>query len=118
MITASPRKTQPAATNWRQLWRDSITDAGELLDMLDLEHLSARLPANDAGFAMRVPRGFAARMRAGDPHDPLLLQVLPQLAELNEPPGYSRDAVGDLSSRAAHGVLHKYHGRALLIASG
>lgn len=86
--------------------------------MLGLSHLARQLPTDDAGFRTRVPRGFVARMRHGDPKDPLLLQVLPQLAELDEVPGFADDAVGDLDARAAHGVLHKYRGRALLIASG
>jgi len=76
------------------------------------------LAAEDTGFALRVPRGFVARMRAGDPADPLLLQVLPQAAELVAVPGFVDDAVGDLSARSAHGVLQKYAGRALLIATG
>ena len=38
---------------------------------------------------MRVPRGFVARMRHGDPADPLLLQVLPRAAELGEVPGFT-----------------------------
>ncbi len=123
MITASSsaRLTPAAASttaNWRQLWRDAVTDAGELLAMLGLSHLAGNLPAADAGFAMRVPRGFVARMRHGDARDPLLLQVLPQLAECDLVAGFVHDAVGDLAARAAHGVLHKYHGRALLIASG
>lgn len=120
MITASPgaRITSPAITDWRQLWRDSITDSRELLDLLELGHLADRLPAADAGFALRVPRGFAARMRQGDARDPLLLQVLPRLAELDQVAGFTNDAVGDLAAREAQGVLHKYQGRALLIASG
>jgi EF-P beta-lysylation protein EpmB len=123
MITASPgaRLTRPETgtmPDWRQLWRDAVTDAGELLALLGLESLAERLPPADAGFALRVPRGFVARMRHGDARDPLLLQVLPQLAELDEVPGFVTDAVGDMASRAAQGVLHKYHGRALLIASG
>ena len=119
MITASPAaRLSPAAPDWRELWRDAITDAGELLQVLGLAHLSDRLPPGDAGFALRVPRGFVARMRPGDPRDPLLLQVLPQLAELDRVPGFSADAVGDLASLEARGVLHKYQGRALLIASG
>ncbi len=123
MITASSsaRLTPVVAgttTDWRQLWRDAVTDAGELLALLGLSHLAGNLPAADAGFAMRVPRGFVARMRHGDACDPLLLQVLPQLAEHDQVPGFVQDAVGDLAARAAHGVLHKYHGRALLIASG
>lgn len=123
MITASPgARITPAApqahADWRQLWRDAVTEAGELLRLLDLGHLEARLPTEDAGFALRVPRGFVARMRRGDANDPLLLQVLPQLAELEPAPGYAVDAVGDMAARAAQGVLHKYQGRALLIASG
>lgn len=123
MITASSSaRLTPAATSisadWRQLWRDAVTDAGELLALLGLSHLAGNLPAADAGFAMRVPRGFVARMRHGDARDPLLLQVLPQLAERDQVAGFVLDAVGDRAARAAHGVLHKYHGRALLIASG
>lgn len=117
MIPANRATAQP--TRWQQLWREALTDPLELLGILDLaDHASTLLPAADTGFAMRVPRGFVARMRRGDPDDPLLLQVLPRAAELGEVPGFTRDAVGDLSSRAGGGVLHKYHGRALLIASG
>jgi EF-P beta-lysylation protein EpmB len=89
-----------------------------LLSLVGLEHLAETLPAGDAGFSVRVPRGFVARMRQGDAHDPLLLQVLPQLAETAQVPGFSTDAVGDMAARSAQGVLHKYEGRALLIASG
>ncbi len=117
MIPATSAPPQPAA-DWRQLWRDAVTDARELLHLLDLDHLAERLPAHDAGFPLRVPRGFIARMHRGDPCDPLLLQVLPQMAECDVVPGFDLDAVGDLDARAAHGVLHKYQGRALLIASG
>ncbi len=123
MITASPgARITPALatpdTDWRSLWREAVTDASELLALLGLSALATRLPPSDAGFALRVPRGFVARMRHGDARDPLLLQVLPQLAELDVVPGFVADAVGDLAAREARGVLHKYHGRALLIASG
>ena len=123
MITASTaaRLTSPAdpsGMDWRHHWRDAVTDPAELLSLLGLDELLPRLPHDNAGFALRVPRGFVARMRRGDAHDPLLLQVLPQLAERDEVAGFVTDAVGDMDARAAHGVLHKYHGRALLIASG
>src|ERR1700743_2152874 len=119
MITASPtsRLSSPAP-GWRELWRDAITDARELLEAVGLAHRTDLLPPDDAGFPLRVPRGFAARMRHGDPADPLLLQVLPRRAEHDAIDGFTVDAVGDMASRAGHGVLHKYDGRALLIASG
>ena len=119
MITASPaERLSPPEPDWRESWRQAVTDARELLRMVGLERLADRLPAGDAGFTLRVPRGFVARMRQGDPADPLLLQVLPQVAELAHTPGFVTDAVGDLAARETQGVLHKYHGRALLIASG
>ena len=119
MITASPHiRLLSPAPDWRELWRNAITDPLELLQTLGLGELAPQLPADDAGFALRVPRGFVGRMRHGDPTDPLLLQVLPQLAECDEAAGFVADAVGDMDARAAHGVLHKYRGRALMIASG
>lgn len=130
MIPASPLRAQyasaentldartPAQPRWQQLWREAITQPRELLELLGLQHLAAALPENDAGFGMRVPRGFVARMRHADPHDPLLRQVLPLRAELDRPEGFVLDPVGDLDARAGNGVLHKYAGRALLIATG
>jgi L-lysine 2,3-aminomutase len=57
-------------------------------------------------------------MRRGDPHDPLLRQVLPLGAELVAAPGFSVDPVGDRDALRAPGVLHKYQGRVLLTATG
>ncbi|MES2403596.1 MAG: KamA family radical SAM protein, partial [Pseudomonadota bacterium] len=119
MITATGASTQPKPLpDWRQSLRDAVTDPRELLALVGLAHLADRLPADNAGFALKVPRGFVARMRHGDRTDPLLLQVLPQMAELDEATGFADDAVGDLNALQAHGVLHKYAGRALLIAAG
>ncbi len=119
MITASPSaRLSPPASDWRELWRNAITDPIELLQAVGLGDRMDLLPPDDAGFALRVPRGFVARMRRGDPLDPLLLQVLPQRAEHNQAEGYTTDAVGDMTAKTGHGVLHKYDGRALLIASG
>lgn len=119
MITANRQLAQPPAPRWQQLWREAVTDPRELLHLVGLEHLAERLlPDGDTGFALRAPRGFVARMRSGDPADPLLLQVLPRAAELLPQPGFVPDAVGDAAARSAHGVLQKYAGRALLIATG
>jgi EF-P beta-lysylation protein EpmB len=119
MITANRQCAQPSTRSWQQLWRDAVTDPLELLRLVGLRDQAERLlPDTDTGFALRVPRGFVARMRPGDEKDPLLLQVLPQAAERLHQPGYAVDAVGDLAARSAHGVLQKYAGRALLIATG
>jgi EF-P beta-lysylation protein EpmB len=81
--------------------------------------LAARVSASaQAQFPLRVPRGYAARMRLGDANDPLLRQVLPLDDEDRLVPGFSLDAVGDGAAKGGTGVIHKYDGRALLIATG
>src|SRR5690606_6322997 len=86
MIPAASPSLQPAPAGagtrddagWKRLWREAVRDPRELLALLGLE---GRVPglsdAAAAQFPLRVPRGFVARMRRGDPHDPLLRQVLP-----------------------------------------
>lgn len=121
MIPAAPLPLQPAPApvRWQQLWRDAVRDPRELLALLGLDRIAAPVSAAAATqFALRVPRGFVARMRHGDPHDPLLRQVLPLDEEMRPVPGFSLDAVGDAAARAANGVIRKYRGRALLIATG
>lgn len=69
-------------------------------------------------FPMRAPGDFVARIRPGDPADPLLRQVLPQAAELESAPGFVADPLDEQTASVAPGVLHKYPGRALLIVTG
>ncbi len=104
---------------WQQLWRDAVREPRELLSMLGLDDMAVRISDTAAmQFPLRVPRGFVARMRHGDRHDPLLRQVLPMDDEDHIVEGFSLDAVGDSAARSANGLLQKYRGRALLLATG
>ncbi|HBK45689.1 MAG TPA: EF-P beta-lysylation protein EpmB, partial [Xanthomonadaceae bacterium] len=72
MITAAPAPLQPssvrsAAARWQQAWREAVRDPRELLSLLGLDAEAASLSEQAAAqFALRVPRGFVARMRRGD----------------------------------------------------
>ena len=121
MIPAAPVRPHPAAASpdWRRAWREAVRDPRELLAMLGLESLAGRIaPEAAEAFPLRVPRGFVARMRQGDAHDPLLRQVLPLDDEDRIVPGFVSDAVGDEAARRGGGLIHKYRGRALLVATG
>ncbi|HTL15511.1 MAG TPA: EF-P beta-lysylation protein EpmB [Thermomonas sp.] len=120
MIPAAPTAMQqPGPRRWQALWREAVRDPRELLGLLGLDALAGGLSEAAARqFPLRVPRGFVARMRPGDPHDPLLRQVLPVLDEERVVPGFGLDAVGDTAARRGGGVIHKYEGRALLVATG
>ncbi|MDD9893370.1 MAG: EF-P beta-lysylation protein EpmB [Gammaproteobacteria bacterium] len=105
--------------HWQTALQNAVKDPAELLALLQLpEELlpAAKLAAKQ--FPLRVPRGFVARMQSGDPHDPLLAQVLPLGAELIATPGFSTDPVGDTLAKADAGIIHKYNQRALLISTG
>ena len=107
------------ASGWQRLLSEAFTELPELLDFLELDpqRLDPSL-AQATGFALRVPRGFAAQMRKGDPQDPLLLQVLPSAHELQAVANFGPDPVGDRQAQTAPGILHKYQGRVLLMATG
>jgi EF-P beta-lysylation protein EpmB len=89
-----------------------------LIETLGLdEHLLAGARAANETFALRVPAPYLARIRPGDPNDPLLKQVLPHADELVEQPGYVSDPLEEGAANRAPGLLQKYEGRALLIAT-
>ncbi len=116
-ITTNASSANP--DNWQAQLRNLIRDPLELYRLLELP--TQALPLADSGgygFPLRVPRGFVARMRKGDPGDPLLRQVLPLREEGLAVPGFGTDPLGEREGGAeCPGLLHKYHGRALLIIS-
>lgn len=104
---------------WREAMKTAIRDPIELCRSVGLspEFEDAAVRAS-RGFPVFVPLGYVARMRLGDPKDPLLRQVLPLADELQPNPGFTEDPVGDDAARASPGLLRKYQGRALMITTG
>ena len=105
--------------NWQQQLAEAFSSIDDLCKYLHLEikDLPVSLAAA-SNFPLRVPLSFAASIKKGDINDPLLRQILPINDELQLYPGFSSDPVGDLPSAIQTGVLHKYHGRTLLINTG
>jgi EF-P beta-lysylation protein EpmB len=96
----------------------AITKPESLLAALGLDpQLLPGAHAASETFALRVPAPFLARIKPGDPHDPLLRQVLPLGDELEDQPGYVADPLEEGAAQRAPGLLQKYAGRALLITT-
>ncbi|MFW6092428.1 MAG: EF-P beta-lysylation protein EpmB [Pseudomonadota bacterium] len=109
----------PPRAPWQQALARAIRDPEQLVERLRLPCDLLPAARRAAGlFPLRVPECYADRMRPGDPDDPLLAQVLPLRAEFDEAPAFLDDPVGDSAALRGQGVLHKYHGRALLVATG
>lgn len=123
-----PNPSQHAS--WQKEMAQAVRSGDELLRRLGLnpEELSTQQMLQTAGiqfpdqdtlrrFPVLVPENFLARMTPRDLHDPLLRQVLPLGDESRVVDGFVHDAVGDLDARRTPGVLQKYAGRVLLIAT-
>jgi len=108
-----------AAEDWQSQLRNVITSRGELLEALNLRLEDVGIAGGACqDFPLKVPRSFVSRMRCADPQDPLLLQVLSSNREMSESTGYTMDPLQETGHIPHRGIIHKYNGRVLLIASG
>jgi EF-P beta-lysylation protein EpmB len=119
-----PLDLPPAANvrkddDWRAVVARAIRDPLELCRRLELpESLAAEATRSTAGFRVLVPEPYLARMRRGDPADPLLLQVLPRKEELADAPEFTPDPLHEAEILRTPGLLGKYKARVLIVASG
>ncbi|OLO04468.1 EF-P beta-lysylation protein EpmB [Salinicola socius] len=104
--------------DWQQQLREVIRDPAALCRHLGLdpERVSAATRGHEL-FPVRVPLAYLSRIRRGDPDDPLLRQVLPLRAEGHAVQGFIDDPLEERDHTPKPGLIHKYPGRALLIAS-
>ena len=105
--------------NWRKELVSSYTRIEDLLSLLELDinQIDALISA-ETHFPFKVTQAYASRIKLRDPNDPLLLQVLPTSSELVNPLNFVDDPVKEEPFEKDSSLLKKYHGRALLIATG
>ena len=104
-----------ALPSWQAELRAAVRDPAELLRLLELTPAALGHPASTA-FPLLVPRGFG-RACARATRTTRCSQVWPLAAESAAADGFSADPVRE-QGLAAQGVIQKYPGRVLLIASG
>jgi len=112
------RKVESVEQNWLKQLSNAISDPRKLLESLEIDTSDwvDGFAAREL-FAQRVPQSFVDRMEKGNPHDPLLRQVLPISEEFEIHQGYSADPLEE-QNNAIPGLLHKYKSRALMIVKG
>jgi len=109
-----PQKTK----TWQQELAEGFNNIDDICDYLNISHSNKNLLTSPSEFPLRVPGEFVERMEKGNINDPLLKQILPIKDENIITPGFINDPVGDVDSMTETGVIHKYHGRVLLITTG
>jgi len=68
-------------------------------------------------FPLLVPESFLFRIKPNDKKDPLLLQILPTKHENKNVSGFNKDPLEERKSSPLPGLIHKYHGRVLLLVT-
>lgn len=121
LITSDAGNTESSAFThelWQQHLQQAITNPSELLSLLNIDasYTDAAIAASRL-FPLKVPRALLNRIEKGNIYDPILQQILPLAAELENTDGYSTDPVGEQSGQSK-GIIHKYHGRVLLMVNG
>lgn len=104
--------------DWQQELNNLIVDPQDLLQRVGLDS-SWLASAREACrlFPLRATHSFVARIRPGDPADPLLRQILPLQEELLTVQGYEDDPLAEQRFNPVPGIVHKYGNRVLLIAA-
>jgi len=119
---SSATRRPPAAADsadWQTALRQAVRSPAEFCRLAGLSPaVAAEAERAGSGFPLLVPRPYLSRIQPGDPHDPLLLQVLPRAAELAEVPQYHTDPLGEADAACSPGLLAKYHGRSLMVTTG
>ncbi len=103
--------------SWQRELANGVTSPEVLLTRLGLDATQVQGVDHTPTFSVRVPEPFIKRMVPGDPHDPLLRQVLSVSEERIPTPGFVADPLDEFDS-VLPGVLHKYRSRVLLIYRG
>jgi lysine 2,3-aminomutase len=65
-------------------------------------------------YAVALPPALAELIDAGDPHDPIARQFVPDVAELETQPQELADPIGDDANSPVEGIVHRYPDRVLL----
>lgn len=110
-------KNPGAQASWKTLLSESRITTQELLAQLGLKSHPLASSEAEQLFELRVPRPYLDKIEYGKPDDPLLLQILPQIAEHIEQAGYNADPLEEADASPLDGLIHKYRSRVLLITN-
>ncbi|PHS19562.1 MAG: EF-P beta-lysylation protein EpmB [Kangiella sp.] len=104
--------------SWKNELKTAISSVDELLSYVEINKNEVKqLIVENSDFKVRVPRTYLDKIEKGNIQDPLLLQVLPKIGETQTQVGFVKDPLNEQKTETTS-LLHKYHGRALLILSG
>lgn len=108
-------------SQWKSELKHTIKNYLELFKLINLDinlikpDIVDQLKANK--FPLLITQSFVKRIKHSDPKDPLLLQILPNGLSKSKHSNYLIDPLQETRFNTLPGLIHKYYGRVLMIAT-
>lgn len=106
-----------AISVWRQIQKENFTCLESLLDFLEMSDSNRIRFLSSPRFPLNLPRRLAAKIAKNTIDDPILRQFLPLQEESLPASGFCSDPLRDPMFQKTKKILHKYKGRALILAT-
>lgn len=103
--------------SWRQIQKNNFTKWADLADFLRLSEEQAGRILKKCKFPLNLPFRLAQKIEKGTLDDPILKQFLPVLDEELTDESFTTDPLGEQKALCSPKLLHKYHGRVLLVTT-
>jgi len=118
-ISSTPNTLRLASPRpWKSILLSNFTSWHKFADFLELSEANRTTFEQSPSFPLNVPFRLAQKIAKNDLNDPILKQFLPTTQERQRAPEFVDDPTQDISFQRDERLLHKYHGRALMIATG
>ena len=101
----------------KDIIQKNFTCRKKLADFLLLDEQARESILPKSQFPLNLPFRLAQKIQKGTLDDPILKQFLPTHKESIKSSGFLSDPVNDVGSQKTYKLLHKYHGRVLLVCT-
>ena len=102
---------------WKQIWCQNLTSVHDVVDFCHIGEADRQQVLFDPPFSISLPRRLAEKIEPGNIKDPIFRQFVPLRDESTSVEGFLCDPLHESEVRPCSNLLHKYQGRALLIAT-
>lgn len=102
---------------WRLIQKDNFNNLAKLANFLELDDLQKKQLSTIQNFPLNVPLRLAQKMEKGSLKDPIFRQFVPIVDEELVNPNFTDDPLQEANKRPFLKLLHKYHGRVLLLTT-
>lgn len=102
---------------WTEILRNNFRSWEKLADFLQLQPEDREPVLKHSAFPLNVPKRLAEKMAKNTLEDPILRQFLPVKAEEQQTPNFIENPLAEWGYRKGNKLIHKYKGRALMLAS-